>query len=90
MDDVEVVVLSGPCEFDELADVRAGDMDVDASVDVTLVSEAVADDDAVVLDIDVEESVELANILSRFWASQTAQMKTIAIKAQESFISNAT
>ena len=55
MDDVEVVVLSGPCEFEELAD-----------------------------------AVELANKLSRFWASQTAQMKTSAIKAQETFILNVT
>ena len=88
MDDVEVVVLSGPCEIDELVDAREGDMDVDASVDVTLDS---ADDEAaVVLATDVEEPVELANILSRFWASQTAQMKTSAIKAQETFISNVT
>ena len=88
MDDVEVVVLSGPCEIDELVDAREGDMDVDAPVDVTLDS---ADDEAaVVLATDVEEPVELANILSRFWASQTAQMKTSAIKAQETFISNVT
>ena len=91
MDDVEVVVLSGPCEFEELADAGVGDMDVDVSVDVTLDSEAVADDEAaVVLATDVEESVELVNKLSRFWASQTAEMKTSAIKAQETFISNVT
>ena len=82
MDDVEVVVLSGPCEFDELADAGVGDMDVDASVVVTLDSEDVADDEAVVmLATQVEESIELPNILSRFWASQNAKMKTSAVMA---------
>ena len=91
MDDVEVVVLSGPCAFEELPVAGVGDMDVDASVDVTLDSEALANDEAaVVLAAEVEESIGPSNILSRFWASQTAQMKTSAIKAQETFILNVT
>ena len=90
MDDVEVVVLSGPCEFDELADAGVGDMDVDASVDVTLDCEAVADDDTVVLATDVGASVELGDASLPFWASETAKIKTSAIKTQEAFISNVT